>query len=73
MTTRAKHLEWCKKRAYSYLDEGEIQSAVLSMVSDMSKHPETQSSVSEGIFKVATWVICCNDINEARKFVDGFN
>ena len=38
--TRDEHLEWCKKRALEYLDEGDLQNAFASMGSDLSKHPD---------------------------------
>jgi hypothetical protein len=41
VTTRAEHLAWCKERALEYVDRGDLQSALASMASDTSKHPET--------------------------------
>ena len=40
--TRAEHLEWAKKRALEYCDRGQLQRALDSLISDLSKHPETQ-------------------------------
>ena len=37
-----EHLEWCKVRAYPYLDRGDVKGAFLSFVTDMGKHPATQ-------------------------------
>jgi hypothetical protein len=41
MLDRNKHLTWCKRRALEYVDQGDLASAVASMSSDLSKHPET--------------------------------
>jgi hypothetical protein len=41
MRTRDEHLSWCKERALEYLDAGDLENAVASMSSDLSKHPET--------------------------------
>lgn len=43
--TRAEHVRWCKERARAYLAEGDLQNAVASMTSDLSKHPETKAIV----------------------------
>ena len=47
--TRKEHLEWCKARALEYLDRGDIQNAVTSMMSDLGKHPGTETSLSTGV------------------------
>lgn len=39
--TRAEHLAWCKERALEYCARGEVQGALMSMISDLGKHPET--------------------------------
>lgn len=40
-TSRSEHLAWCKQRAIEYLDNGNPSDAIRSMLSDLSKHPET--------------------------------
>ena len=37
--TRAEHLAWAKQRALEYVDRGELQHALDSIISDMRKHP----------------------------------
>jgi hypothetical protein len=39
--TRAEHLQWCKDRALEYVEMGALEMAILSMQSDIRKHPET--------------------------------
>ena len=39
--TRAEHLEWAKGRALAYLERGEPDNALASILSDLSKHEET--------------------------------
>ena len=41
MITRDEHMEWCKKRALEYLPL-DPQQAITSMLSDLTKHPDTQ-------------------------------
>src|SRR5713226_8470617 len=43
--TRDEHVEWCKKRAREYLDKGDLENAIASMISDMNKHPECRVNV----------------------------
>jgi hypothetical protein len=70
---RQSHLEWCKKRAHEYLAKGDIQNAVTSMLSDLSKHPETEGS-SHGIFaQLGMMAVMSGDRREAARFIDGFN
>jgi hypothetical protein len=66
---RAQHLAWCKTRALEYVEAGNIQEAIASMLSDLSKHPETQKSADLG-FMLSLSVRTERD---ARKFVEGFN
>ena len=39
--TRPEHLQWCKDRALTILDEGNVHEAYASFASDMNKHDET--------------------------------
>lgn len=41
--TREEHLDWCKKRAMEYVNKGELLEGVTSMMSDLTKHPDTAS------------------------------
>lgn len=41
--TRAEHLQWCKDRAAQYTQIGDHQNAMKSFLSDLNKHPETES------------------------------
>lgn len=45
MQTRQEHVDWCKKRALEYAAMGDNEQAMMSMVSDLGKHPETENSV----------------------------
>ena len=41
MSTRSEHIEWCKQRAREYYRRGEPDNALLSMIRDLDRHPET--------------------------------
>lgn len=70
--TRQQHLEWCKKRALEYLDKGDVQNAVTSMMSDMQKHDETKFN-SPTLNMLGIMAIRSGDIHEARRYIVGFN
>lgn len=40
--TRSGHLEWSKKRALELVDIGDFNQALVSMMSDLKKHPELE-------------------------------
>ena len=72
--TREEHLVWCKKRAHEYLDRGDTANAIASMMSDMNKHPETAFKKDGGILgMLGLMAVQSGDINEARRYIDGFN
>jgi len=43
---RQGHLEWCKKRAIEYVDNGDLNNAFASFQSDMGKHNETANHMA---------------------------
>jgi len=70
--TRQEHLDWCKKRALEYVDRGDLQQAVASMLSDMNKHDETQDRSGAlgmlGLFEAGN-----GTAESVRRFIEGFN
>jgi hypothetical protein len=73
MQSRAQHLEWCKKRALAYVDQGYMQQALSSMISDLRKHPKTADH--SGI-QLATYGMAFGDLttkDQVREFIQGFN
>lgn len=44
--TREEHIKWCIERAIAEMDfDGQTPQALISMASDLRKHPETNSRV----------------------------
>lgn len=70
--TRSEHLEWCKSRAKSYIEEGDFQSAFASMASDLHKHPETENhpGISIGLFMLLSGELLTKE--SMTKFIEGF-
>ena len=70
--TRLEHLEWCKGRALEYLDAGDVNQAITSMLSDISKHKETEDRA--GVLGMLGMVaLQSGSPTEARRFIEGFN
>lgn len=64
-------MDFCKKRALAYLDEGDVQNAITSMLSDLGKYDEN-SSAAASMAPIGLMIAMNNDIHEARKFIEGF-
>ena len=73
MLDRQEHLAWCKGRALKYLDAGDLQNAIASMMSDMNKHPETELDSGGALAMLGMNAVITGDQNEARRFIEGFN
>jgi hypothetical protein len=71
--TYDEHIAWCKKRALEYLERGNVQEAFTSMLSDLSKHPETKihvgSEIGVGMMLIPGWI---NNPVEVRRWIEGF-
>lgn len=71
--SRQEHLDWCKKRAHEYLDRGDVENAVASMMSDLNKHPETAMKDGGTLGMLGLMAAASGDVHEAKRFIDGFN
>lgn len=73
MMTRDEHIAWCKQRALEYLDRGDATAAIMSMVSDVGKHPETQNHAGN---MLAFGLLAAGQLKnptEVRRFIEGYN
>ncbi len=70
--TREEHMAWCKKRALEYIDERDISQAIASMLSDLSKHEETES-VGLAMGAMGLLEVIHGDLQSARRWIEGFN
>ena len=73
MQPRAQHLEWCKKRALAYVDQGYVQQALSSMIGDLRKHPKTADhpGIALALGRMAFGDLTTS--GQVREFVEGFN
>ena len=73
MQPRAQYIEWCKKRALAYVDQGQLQQALSSMLSDLKRHPKT---VNHPGIAFAVGRMELGDLTtsqQVREFIEGFN
>jgi hypothetical protein len=73
-TTRQQHLVWCKRRAIDemkFYNDG--SKGIISMMSDLRKHPETNSETLIALCAAQLLGSPKISIAEAMKFIDGFN
>ena len=71
--TREEHVQWCKTRADTYLNDGDIDNAYSSMASDLTKHPETEKHPAIMLGVSLMMIGELNTVEKMRKFIDGFN
>lgn len=71
--TRAEHLAWCKQRALAYIDKGQIQEGLTSMMSDMAKHEETKSPMLDQLTVQLMMIGSLRTAEAARKHINGYN
>jgi hypothetical protein len=69
-TERGKHLNWCKTRAFEYLDRGDITNAWASFTSDMMKNNETKDHIALNPIMA---MMSMGSVREMREFINGFN
>jgi len=71
--TRKEHVEWCKKRALEYVDQGDITNAFASMGSDLNKHSETTNHPGIMLGMQMMMIGKLSTQEEMRRFIEGFN
>lgn len=78
--TREEHLKWCKERAIKEFDFYDKQSrfdainnGMTSMMSDLGKHPETQSSTMQSLCMMTLMSNTIKNRQDFVNFINGFN
>ena len=70
--TRDEHLDWCKRRALAYVDAGDLRQAFASIISDLSKHPETKDHRMAEIGMSMLLAGHLESREQMRNFITGF-
>ena len=73
MQTRSEHLEWCKQRAIEECERGDTTNALMSMFSDLRKHPETANHIAIELGVMMMLGGMLNTKYEVKQFIYGFN
>lgn len=73
LSSRAKHLKWCKERAVAILDAGSIDGAYTSMMSDLGKSTETIDHVGIHLGTMLLFGGHLGTDHAMRKFITDFN
>jgi hypothetical protein len=72
ITTRTEHLAWAKERALEYLNAGQSDLAITSLLSDLRNHPET---ANHGGIKLTGMLMLGGFLtspSEVRQVIEGF-
>lgn len=70
---RQEHLNWCKKRANEYVDNGDLTNAFGSMTSNVEKHPETEGHLGIVLGMQLKMGGFLETEKEMRDWINGFN
>lgn len=70
---RSEHIRWCKTRALSYVNEGDVSNAFASLVSDLRKHDETRDHAAIELGFVLTMAGHLSTPQQMRDFIEGCN
>lgn len=71
---RADHLAWCKRRALEYVSKGDYNNAVTSMLSDLSKHPETEGAAGGILAQLGMMELMRGPSEQSiTSYIEGFN
>jgi len=74
MKTREEHLKWCKERAIAEMDYyNDPTKAIVSMMSDLRKHPETNSETLVSLCGMMLMTKQIQTRQQAINFLEGFN
>ena len=70
---RQEHLDWAKKRALEYVEQGDFDNALASMTSDLGKHDELRDrpAIMLGLMQQMTGNL--QNADRIRHWIEGFN
>jgi hypothetical protein len=70
MITRSEYLEWCKRRAREYLDDGETTHAIASFMSDLRKNEETADTLNDPTLNKRALDAAIAGVDACRRFIE---
>jgi len=72
---RKDYLQWCRDRALKYIELGDLQGSLTSMLTDLRNHPKTRDSVEFG-GRLGLAILQSKHLDtpeEMTRFIKGFN
>jgi len=70
ITARSKHLQFCKSRALEYVEYGDLEQAVASMISDLRKHSSLEC---DPCLSLLGMMQIERGASAVRRWIEGFN
>lgn len=67
----AEHFDWAVGRAMEYVEMGDGPGAMNSLVSDLSKHPDTQGILTPDLMYLFLGEVMLGGAQGARRFIEG--
>ena len=71
--TRTEYMQWCKDEAAEHLNNDDYVQAWNSMVSNLSKHPETEGHEDIAIGQIKIINKLLDNTDDMRNFINGFS
>jgi hypothetical protein len=69
---RREHLAWCKQRALEYVDAGDVDLALASLISDLGKHPSTVRT-GQIVAEAGTMLAAAGELSTPEKMREWIN
>jgi len=70
---RHEHVQWCKERAFEFIDErNDLPGAMSSFISDMNKQSNTRQQLDTFLLTIGQNALIKNNASELRHWIDGF-
>ena len=71
--SRKSHMDWCKARALEYVERGDLENAMQSMLSDLQKHESTAGHPAAMLMMQLYLIGDLRTPAKMRHFIEGFN
>lgn len=71
--SREDHLAWCKSRALECVARGDLHEAVASMISDMQKHPLTDTRALGDLAMAGMMDAKKRDARAVKRWIEDFD
>ena len=67
-----EHLAGCRRRAFEYVDAGDLAHAISSMASDLKTHPDTDNPAISGLGMIGMMYVTDGDKDAVQRWIERF-